>query len=223
MRLAILSDLHNHLGGLHTIMRHAERHQADKLIYLGDLGSDPALFAPLHSREIACTFGNWEVSGWQSLPAPWNTWVADWPAQIIHNDICFTHATPDIPPEVTSTATAARYMSRGIGWHQLFPRLNQNEEARWQALAALETANQRAAFHGHTHIQHVWRFAAGRWHSFAGPTEFTLEIGTPDHPSRYLIGIGSAGAPQDGPSLRYALFDDSEQHVQLVAVTDGAK
>jgi predicted phosphodiesterase len=222
MRLAILSDLHNATSAFQTVMRHAQRHQADRLIYLGDLGSDPALFAALHSREIACTFGNWEVSGLRRLPAPWAAWVAEWPAKLAHGDICLTHATPDIPATVTNTATAANYMAQGIGWHQLFPRLHSDEQARWDALATLESDNLRAAFHGHTHIQEVWSYAAGRWRAFLGPAEFVLEPGSEPQPTRYLIGVGSAGAPQDGPTLRYAIYDDSDRRVQLMAVTDGA-
>src|SRR5690606_10311884 len=114
------------------------------------------------------------------------------------DDVYLTHATPDLPPSVTDTSTAAAYMAQGIGWSQLFPRLNHNEEARWSALAALESSNKRAAFHGHTHIQQAWVYAARRWRSFYGPAEFTLEEGTEELPMRYLIGVGSAGAPQDG-------------------------
>jgi predicted phosphodiesterase len=218
MRTAIFSDLHNLASGFRTVTRHAQRHNADQLLYLGDLGSDTGLLAALQSREIACTFGNWEVSGLRRLPPQWAMWVATWPAKIEIGDICYTHATPDVPAAVTNTAEAAAYMAQGIGWNQLFPRLHTNAEARWDALAALESHNQRAAFHGHTHIQQVWAYQAGRWRTFDGPAEFTLEPGTAEHPSRYLIGVGSAGDPQDGRALRYALYDDRRQAVQLFAL-----
>ena len=218
MRTVIFSDLHNLASGFQSVSNYAEQHQADQLLYLGDLGSDPTLLAALHSREIACTFGNWEVSGLSHLAARWAKWVAEWPAKINVGDICYTHATPDIPTAVTTTAEAARYMAQGIGWSQFFPRLHNNEEARWAALAALETTNQRAAFHGHTHIQQVWAYVKGRWQTFDGPAKFVLAPGTPDQPNRYLIGVGSAGAPQDGHALRFALYDDRDQSVQLVAV-----
>lgn len=218
MRIAILSDIHSQASAFQTVMRHAQRKNIDRVIYLGDLGSDPTLFAALHSREIVCTFGNWEVSGLRRLPAQWATWVAGWPAMLTIDDICYTHATPDIPPIVTTTAEAAAYMAQGVGWGQLFPRLHNSETARWAALAALETTNQRAAFHGHTHIQQVWHYAEGRWRTFNGPTEFTLETGTPAQPTRYLIGVGSAGDPQDGPTLRYASYDDQDRSVELLAV-----
>lgn len=218
MRIVIFSDLHNSTAGLRTVERYAQQHNADRLLYLGDLGSDDTLFAALHRGEIACTFGNWEVSGLRQLRSPWAEWVAQWPAKLEIGDICYTHATPDIPDSVTNTAQAATYMAHGVGWGQLFPRLHTNEDARWLALATLETNNQRAAFHGHTHIQRVWAYQKGRWQTFNGPAEFTLEAGTEEHPNRYLIGVGSAGAPQDGTSLRFALYDEERGHVELVAV-----
>jgi predicted phosphodiesterase len=219
MRTAIFSDLHDRTLGFHTILRHAQRHNADQLVYLGDVGDDSALFDALRAREVLCTFGNWEVSGLRRFPARIREWVATWPAKVEMEDLCLTHATPDLPPTVTDTTSAAAYMTQGVGWSQLFPRLNHNEEARWAALAALETHNQRAVFHGHTHIQQVWVYAARRWRSFYGPAEFTLEEGTEEQPTRYLIGVGSAGAPQDGRALRYALYDNSDRGVQLFAVT----
>lgn len=222
MRVAIFSDLHNSEIGLRTVLSDAERLNVNRLIYLGDLGGDPALLAALHSREIACVFGNWEVSGLRRLPPKWASWVAAWPAKIEIGDICYTHATPDMPPAVTTTAAAVAYMAQGIGWSQLFPRMHNNEEARWSALAALESSNQRAAFHGHTHIQQVWKYEAGRWRSFDGPFEFTLDPGTAEQPTRYLIGVGSAGAPQDGRALRYAIYDEREKHVQLLAIMSGS-
>jgi predicted phosphodiesterase len=220
MRIAILSDLHGNAAAFDTIIRHAEGHQADRLLYLGDLGHDPALLAALHSREIACTFGNWEVSGLRRLPLRWQSWVGAWPAKIEIGDICYTHATPDMPAAVTTTAEAAIYMGRGVGWNDLFPRLHNDEDARWAALAALEANDRRAAFHGHTHIQQAWLYQKGRWRSFYGPAEFTLEPGTVQQPTRYLIGVGSAGEPQDGAALRYALHDEGDRSVQLLAVKE---
>ena len=216
MRTVIFSDLHDFVPGLHTVTAYAERQNVDRLIYLGDAGDNPALFAALRSREITCIFGNWEVSRLRRLPPDLEIWVAIWPAKVDLGEVCYTHATPDVPPEVHTTANAGTYMARGIGWHQLFPRLHINEDARWAALAALEASNQRAAFHGHTHVQQVWVYAMQRWRTFNGPAEFTLDPGTPEQPTRYLIGVGSAGDPQDGPELRFALYDDVEQSVQLI-------
>jgi predicted phosphodiesterase len=222
MRIVIFSDLHNLVVGFHTILLQAQRKNADRLLYLGDVGSDSKLFAALRAREIDCTFGNWEVSGLRRMPPQLAKWVSVWPAKIEIDDVCYTHATPDLPPSISDTASAVAYMAHGVGWSQLFPRLNNNEEARWAAFAALEMQNQRAAFHGHTHIQQVWIYEKQRWRCLNGPAEFTLEAGSTEHATRYLIGVGSAGDPQDGSALRYALYDDSDKSVQLLAVKPGA-
>jgi len=36
-----------------------------------------------------------------------------------------------------------------------------------------------------------------------------------DAPTRYLIGVGSAGQPDDGPALRYTVYDDGTNVVTL--------
>ena len=41
------------------------------------------------------------------------------------------------------TRTASQTMQRGVGWMRLFPRLHSNEDARWQAFAALEAQDMR--------------------------------------------------------------------------------
>ena len=216
MRYAIFSDLHDNHGALRQVLQDAERHNADELLCLGDAGHDPAIFQTLRQRRIACTFGNWEVSGWQRLEAKLAAWVGSWPAMICRNSVIFCHATPDMPAAAGNTAAAAVYQRGGVGWLQLFPRLHLNTEARWQALAGLETRDVRAAFHGHTHIQMVWAWERAsdkiighsasrgdsgtrRLHSFAGPAEFVLAAGAAEAPNRYLIGVGSAGQPLDGP------------------------
>ncbi len=224
MRFAIFSDLHDLTFGLRCVLRDAETRQADRLIYLGDVGHDSQLFEALQSKEIACTFGNWEVSGYRRLPRDLAAWVAQWPATLRQDDVLFCHATPDMPTDVKTTADAAQARANGMGWGQLFPRLHLNEEARWQALAALEMEGLHAAFHGHTHVQGAWRYArhnsvhqkVWRWHALPAPGEFSLDAAEVAEPARYLIGVGSAGAPQDGTALRYALYDSSTRVVTLI-------
>lgn len=223
MKIVIFSDLHGLTEGLRVVERVAQQQNADRMIYLGDLGHEPELIEAMHQREILCTFGNWEVSGLRRFPPQWREWIAEWPAKIEIGDICFSHATPDIPANVTKPTDAAAYIAQGVTWSQFFPRLQLNDEARWSALAALEVNNQRAAFHGHTHVQKAWVYKQGRWRSFAGPAEFTLEAGTEEKPTRYLIGVGSAGEPQDGPALRCAIYEEESKTVQLLALTNGQR
>lgn len=219
MRYAIFSDLHDRSAGLIQVELDAQRRQADRLIYLGDVGYAPPLFNALRTRAIDCVFGNWEVSGLARLPGPLREWVATWPASIRLGDVLCCHATPDLPARVRTTADAAAYMGQGVPWGDLFPRLHTQEEARWQAWAALKLAGLCAAFHGHTHVQEAWSYVDGRWRHIVGPDEFTLDAAGA---ASYLIGVGSAGEPQDGYALRYALYDDVSRVVSLIALDASA-
>lgn len=220
MRYAIFSDLHDNQSGLQAVLTDATQWHVDSFICLGDVGRSPHLFLALQERQIACIFGNWEVSGWQRLPAALAAWVGEWPATLTHGAAIFAHATPDMPLTITNTAAATAYMAGGQRWHTLFPRLHRHDEARWAALAALEAANLRLAFHGHTHVQELYAWesdtqAQRHLRVIRTPGEFSLTPGTPAAPNRYLVGVGSAGAPDDGPGLCYALYDDVTQQVIL--------
>jgi predicted phosphodiesterase len=220
MRFAIFSDLHNNAAGLERVLTDAAEQRADRLICLGDVGRDERLFGELRRQRVECLFGNWEVSGMRYMDHPTAAWVRTWRASLRYGLALFCHATPDIPASVTTTVSATHYMAGGVGWSTLFPRLHLNEGARWSALAALEEADLRVAFHGHTHVQLVWCWQRGSpdtqvLRPFSEPTTFVLEPGEPGTPNRYLVGVGSAGQPDDGPWLRYVLYDEASQQVTL--------
>ncbi len=220
MRIAIFSDLHDNLDAFYALLDDAARQQVDRFVYLGDVGRDLRLFNELYKRQIPCTFGNWEVSGLRHMPETVRHWVADWPSIIVEKQAIYCHATPDMPAAATTTATTITHMQSGVGWTALFPRLHTNDDARWQALAAIEQRDVQVAFHGHTHVQQVWVWesaADGIRHlrSFAGPAEFTLEAGSEQTPNRYLVGVGSIGEPLDGIRGRYVIFDDSTSRIAL--------
>ena len=221
MQLAIFSDLHDNRTGLTRVLRDAEQHQADRVLYLGDVGHDPWLFAALAEHVDLCLFGNWEVSGLTSLPAEQRRVVGQWPATVTLGTACFCHATPAMPAQAATTAQAAHLMQTGMTWHKLFPRLDRNEAALWTALAELEEGNQRVAFHGHTHVQHLWAWtnagAGARRLTAHLPEseEYVLTAGAAATANRYVIGVGSAGQPQDGPDLRYVLYDDRSGTVRF--------
>jgi diadenosine tetraphosphatase ApaH/serine/threonine PP2A family protein phosphatase len=198
----------------------AQRQQVERYLFLGDVGRDVQLFTELQHRGIECLFGNWEVSGLRHLPPQLADWVQGWPATRQIGQAIFAHATPAMPSTAASTVAAAKLMNRGTQWSQLFPGLIHNDEARWQAFALLEAADLRVAFHGHTHVQLAWSWTAAgdsprQLRSIAGPATITLAVGNPHAPNRYLIGVGSAGQPDDGPQLRYTLYDDENNIVEL--------
>jgi diadenosine tetraphosphatase ApaH/serine/threonine PP2A family protein phosphatase len=105
-----------------------------------------------------------------------------------------------------------------MSWSAVFPRLNQDTDAVWRAFAWMESAGATVAFHGHTHVQMVWVWepATNRLRSFTRQERLLLAPET-----RALIGVGSAGAPEDGPWPRYAIYDDVARTVLLRCVRDG--
>ncbi|MFN8443384.1 MAG: metallophosphoesterase family protein [Caldilineaceae bacterium] len=219
MRIAIFSDLHDNLEAFYRLLEEATTQRVDRFIYLGDVGRDVRIFQQLQVRQIPCTYGNWEVSGLRYLHGTLHDWVADWPGTIHEGEAIYCHATPDLPPEAATTRTASQTMQRGVGWMRLFPRLHSNEDARWQAFAALEAQDMRVAFHGHTHVQLAWSWAMSesgtrRLRSLSvGAIELTP--GNPQQPNRYLIGVGSAGQPNDGDQGKYAIYDETLGVVEL--------
>ena len=221
MKIAVFADIHDNAAALDAVLRDAARQGADHLVCLGDVGHDARLFDRLHEADIACTFGNWEVSGLARMAAARQAWVGAWPACIRLGDAILCHATPDMPADAATTRAAAVRMRSGTSWTTLFPRLDSNENAVWQALAALEETNMRVAFHGHTHVQKIWSWsgAAGNTRRLAAVTlpaaTLVLEPGTNDAASRYIVGVGSIGQPQDGPTGGYALWDRSRMTVTL--------
>lgn len=224
MKIAIFSDIHDNARALETFLTDAEGQGADRLYCLGDVGHSAALFDRLHGVGIDCTFGNWEVSGLARMAAPRQAWVGAWSARRAVGDALLCHATPDMPAAAATTEAAAAFMRTGVRWPTLFPRLDANEEAGWQALAVLEESNVRVAFHGHTHVQKIWSWEADsdgkrRLRSTQDATSITLAPGTPDAPNRTIVGVGSIGQPQDGPSGKYVIWDQAAATVTYRILT----
>jgi predicted phosphodiesterase len=217
MRTAIFADLHDNYTGLTTVLDDATDQKVDRFVFLGDAGHQPRILAALQVRKIPCVYGNWEVSGLRRFPEALAEWVGAWPA-ILHEDgIVYCHASPDMPAALPTTAVAADWMKPGMSWSALFPRLHQNTNAVWNALAWMETHDVTIAFHGHTHVQMVWvwELATNQLRSFASLERVRLAPGT-----RTIVGVGSAGVPEDGPWPRYAIYDDDARIVLMRCLRD---
>ncbi|HAJ36101.1 MAG TPA: hypothetical protein DCL15_10445 [Chloroflexi bacterium] len=217
MRTAIFADLHDNYTALTAVLDDAATHKVDRMIFLGDAGHSPRLLAALRVRKIPCVFGNWEVSGLRRWHADLATWVGAWPAVMLERSAVYCHATPDMPAALATTSATAAWMKPGASWSAIFPRLHQNMDALWNALAWMETAGVTVAFHGHTHVQMVWTWelATNQLRSFTNLSQVRLAPGT-----RTIIGVGSAGVPEDGPWPRYAIYDEVTATVLLRVLHD---
>lgn len=217
MRTAIFADLHDNYTGLVAVLDDAAAQKVDRCICLGDAGHTPRILAALQVRQIPCVYGNWEVSGLRRLDGPLADWVGAWPALLREGDAVYCHATPDMPSTLPTTADAAAWMRPGMSWSALFPRLHQNTDAVWHALAWMEAAGVAVAFHGHTHVQMVWTWEVAP-NKLRAASNLTVVRLTPA--ARVLVGVGSAGVPEDGDTLRYAIYDDAARLVYLRRIED---
>ena len=217
MRIAVFADLHDNYAGLTSVLDDAAAQRVDRSIFLGDAGHAPRILAALQVRKIPCIYGNWEVSGLRRLNGALAAWVSEWPALIRESDAVYCHATPDMPPGLATAGALAAWMQPGMSWSAVFPRLHQDTDAVWRAFAWMESAGVTVAFHGHTHVQmvEVWEPATNRLRSSITLRQVLL---TPE--TRTLIGVGSAGASEDGPGPRYAIYDDVARTVLLRCVTE---
>ena len=210
LRYAILSDVHGKLRPLEAALTDARQLGAEIIISLGDVGSD-ACFDLLRSVGAVGVFGNWEVSRWRELSAANQQFVLSLTPVVAGDNFLAVHAAPWWPEGLSTVADFMDYMlTSDVKWRQLFPYLDEDEDARWQALAELETRDKQVLFHGHTHRREVWRIGpTGRMARLKGQ-HISLETR-----ARYLVGVGSLGRPEGGDPAGYVLFDDVARTIEL--------
>lgn len=208
-RWAILSDVHGRGDRLGRILADSRAEGAERVLALGDIASPGAMSLLMHANAI-CAFGNWEASGLRGLPPPFRGWVAQWPAVVRQDGFLAAHASPVWPKGLAIGGVVEHLRSHGLHWSHLFPSMQHSEGHRLAAFAELDAAGTSVFLHGHTHVQEAWRQLPGegmeRIPGDAG--ELTLQP-----PARWLIGVGSAGDPHDGPGVCYALFDSAERRL----------
>lgn len=211
MLWAILSDVHGNSDALERVVEDARRRGARQFINLGDLGNGTA-HEILSRVPVRSVLGNWEVSSWRLLPSPWKESVRVWPFQRQEGDALFCHASPVWPEQVRTLEDAFRYVQAQGSWFALFPSLEHESEALWEAFAEMESRRVRVCFHGHTHVQKVWVLTSDnrlrQWKESRIPLERDGSL--------YIVGVGSVGRPLDGSGPRYVLWDDESEIVTLV-------
>lgn len=219
MRTAIFADLHDNYAGLIAVLHDAAAHKVERFVFLGDAGHKPRILAALQSRQMPCVYGNWEVTGLSRLPAQLAEWVGAWPAYLREADAVYCHASPEMPAPLPTTASAADWIKPGMSWSAIFPRLHRNTDAVWNALAWMESHDVAVLFHGHTHVQMTWVWEPGsnKLRPLTGLSMLRLTPG-----ARTIVGVGSAGAPEDGTALRYAIYDDVGRIVYLRRIEEGS-
>lgn len=210
---AILSDVHGRTANLERVLEDARQRGAEVLIALGDIGSDPC-YDLLREVNAQAVFGNYEVSGWDRLRPENQQWVQNLPGVLVGEDWLAAHAVPYFPPGVGNVHQVLDHLlEHQLKWRALFPDLVRDEHARLLTIAELEARGKRVFFHGHTHLQRVWRLGSDNaMDAVSGPT---IQL---DASGRYIVGAGSVGQPTEGIFPCYALYNSSTQEIQLVQV-----
>jgi diadenosine tetraphosphatase ApaH/serine/threonine PP2A family protein phosphatase len=125
------------------------------------------------------------------------------------------HAVPWWPGGLVTVTDFGDWLARtGKGWRALFPYLSESEEILWRALAELDMADKAILFHGHTHRQSIWRWSPQDRLRRVGATTIPVEAG-----SRYCVGVGSVGLPEDGAWAAYALYDTDTARLELLRLS----
>jgi len=207
---AFLSDVHGRSHKLKAVLADLQAQGAGQIISLGDVGGSDCQ-AILKKAGAQAVFGNYEVSGWQRLDAEHQSWVKSLPPVLTGDHFLAAHAVPWRPEGLQTVVDYGLWLrNTGRSWRSLFPYLMEDEKYIWRALAELEMAGKSLLFHGHTHLQAAWQWEpAGRLRPVRNPV-FDIK---PGH--RYIIGVGSAGLPEDGCWAAYALYDDETSNVEL--------
>jgi len=213
VRYAILSDIHGRKEKLEAVLAdaHARGGGAAQIVSLGDVGDDDCV-ALLRTGGALAVFGNYEVSGRYRLSAENRDWVEGWPPLLAGESFLAVHAAPWWPAGLTTIQEFDAWLQRSRqSWRVLFPYLNEDDDYVWQALAELETAGKAVLFYGHTHVQAALRCSPdGRLRRIRAAS-FDLQPG-----QRYLVGVGSAGLPQDGGGSSYVMYDEDAARVEMI-------
>ena len=208
---AITADTHGHFSHLKAVVKDARRRGATAFIDLGDVGTDPC-YDLLRQTGAQGAFGNYEVTRRYGLRPDNASWVGQLAPLVIGKTFLAAHATPYMPPGLHNVDDVLEYvLEHGVRWTAIFPRLDEDEDARLLTWTELQARNKRIFFHGHTHRQAVWRLEAdGRARELK---ERTIHI---EEGGWYIIGVGSVGEPLGDTRPQYALYDEERRLVTLL-------
>ncbi len=218
MSVLLLSDIHGNITALDAVLRHAERHDYDRVVFLGDaVGYYPdgdAVIERLRALGARGVMGNhdawlltvevlegqgyvFDILRWQAerLGEENRAWLAALPWTIEEEGMLAVHGSPCDPFVYIDDLDLAR---EGFGC----------TEARW-------------IFHGHTHL-------AGAFTALDGPSgpwvrykplpepENVVKVGPK---ARAMINPGSVGQPRDGvPQVGYGIWNEEAREVRVYRV-----
>ncbi len=218
MQLLILSDIHANIEALDAVLAAVPRSTYDRLLVLGDLvgyGASPnAVVDRIFdlNPDVVVRGNHDKVASGIEDPEHFNEVAAEaarWTLQTLTKENRERVKTLPIGPAV---ATDEVEICHGTPFDEDVYVFDQADATR-----ALEAANQRVCFFGHTHVPIAFTAAPPALEVVVpelGSSEPTVIVLKPGR--RYLINPGAVGQPRDGdPRAAYGMMDTAEQRVEL--------
>lgn len=209
MRFAILSDVHANVQAWNAVLSDIAVQSVDRIVCLGDLvgyGADPAAVLESAYRHVdAFALGNHDavIAGRMA-----DTWFTD----EARTALAWTRAT--LRPRARTFLGTWPLCLKGPGFrcaHGDFarPAAFTYIQAPETAMPSWERVDEPLLFVGHTHQPGIYLLGASGIPRRVEPQDFELEPG-----KRYLVNVGSVGAPRQGDALAgYCLYDNALQTV----------
>jgi hypothetical protein len=214
VRYAFISDVHGRVDTLRRFMAILRREAIDQIVTLGDVGNDDC-YDLLRAHQAVGVFGNYEVSGHVHLSTDNLGFVLGLRPVFVEDGFVAAHAVPVYPPGLFSAGDFANHMQQtGTGWRGMFRYPTDEDDSLFQIVEELQVRGKHLFFHGHTHRQQVWRVLPDD-----RPRELREARISLDPFASYIVGVGSLGRPEDGPSPRYVIFDRQRNEIELHALS----
>jgi predicted phosphodiesterase len=210
VRYAFISDVHGRVDSLRQFLALLRREAIDQIVTLGDIGNDDC-YDLLRAHGAVGVFGNYEVSGHVHLSTENLAFALGLRPVFVEDGFLAAHAVPMYPAGLFSARDFSDYMRRtGASWRGMFRYPNDEDDSLFQIVEELQVRGKHLFFHGHTHRQQIWRILPDD-----RPRELHEARIALDPAALYIVGVGSLGRPEDGPSPRYAIYDQQRNEIEL--------
>ena len=214
MRYLIFSDVHANWLGLQYVLRFADQHAVEKLLFLGDIigynGYPNECIEALRKYSVVAIKGNHEGLFLNTIPAATcNSERAQYTLRVTRKiltpeNLAFLENLPD-EQEIED-----KFILIHGSFKNSYETINSGEKSL-KNLKILKSRNKFITFFGHTHRAAVYYTHAhsNTVNHFAITEDFLLK---PDH--FYLINPGTAGEPRHQLPMSFLVFDSEAMRIE---------